>query len=182
MQYNKEIILKNGEKCVLRAASGEDAEAVLKTFCLTHGETDFLLTYPEENSFTVEQERDFLQKLFESDREIEICAVLNGKTVGTAGINAVGDSIKVRHRAEFGIAVEKAFWGLGIGKELIAACIECARAAGYSQLELDVVADNPAAVSLYKKLGFEEYGRNPQGFKTKNAGFQELILMRKELQ
>ncbi len=53
--------------------------------------------------------------------------------------------------------------------------------AGYKQLELDVVADNERAISMYQKAGFIEYGRNPYGFCSRTNGFQELILMRKEL-
>ena len=53
-----------------------------------------------------------------------------------------------------------------------------ARKAGYTQLELDVVADNASALALYKKFGFVEYGRNPKGFRSRNTGYQELVLMR----
>lgn len=86
--------------------------------------------------------------------------------MGTAGIEAVGRKYKIRHRAEFGISVAKEFWGLGIGQALTTACIECAKAAGYVQLELNVVADNVRAISIYKKTGFVEYGRNPKGFNS----------------
>ena len=79
--------------------------------------------------------------------------------------------------AKFGISVEKAFWGLGIGKALTEACIECAKNAGYEQLELDVVSDNIAAINLYKSFGFIEYGRNPKGFRSRISGWQELVLM-----
>lgn len=48
----------------------------------------------------------------------------------------------VRHRAEFGISIAQEYWGLGIGRALMDACIECARKAGYVQLELNVVANN----------------------------------------
>ena len=30
---------------------------------------------------------------------------------------------------------------------------------GYEQAELEVIADNEGAIALYKKLGFEKYGR-----------------------
>ena len=60
-------------------------------------------------------------------------------------------------------------------------CIQCAKDAGYLQLELDVVADNERAVSMYKKAGFVEYGRNPKGFRSRITGFQELVSMRLEL-
>ena len=139
------------------------------------------LSYPDENSFDAVQEGAFLQGKTESKNEIEIIAVVDGVTAGMAGIEAIGSKYKVRHRADFGISVDKQFWGLGIGSELMNACIECARKAGYVQLELNVVAENEKAISLYKKAGFVEYGRNPKGFNSRTAGFQELIFMRLEL-
>lgn len=181
MKYYKEILLKNGAKCILRSAEGSDAEGVYENFMQTHGETEFLLSYPDENSFDIPQEEQFLTKMAMGEREAEICAVLEGRIVGTAGIEAVGAKDKVRHRASFGISVEKASWGLGIGRALTQACIECARVAGYSQLELDVVSANETAVSLYKSAGFVEYGRNPKGFRTRSGQWQELVLMRMDL-
>ena len=104
------------------------------------------------------------------------------KTMLIEQINrTVGKKDKLKHRAEFGISIEEAYWGFGIGRALTQACIECAREAGYSQLELDVVAENVRAVSLYKSIGFSEYGRNPRGFRSRKTGWQELILMRMEL-
>ena len=61
------------------------------------------------------------------------------------------------------------------------ACIKCAKEAGYVQLELNVVAENTRAISLYKKEGFVEYGRNPKGFKSRTSGCQEVIYMLLEL-
>lgn len=181
MIYNKKITIKNGNICTLRNGTEHDGEQVLEIFNKMHAETDFMLTYPDENSFTVSQESDFLKEKTESKNEIEIVAEINGKIVGTAGIEAVGRNFKVRHRADFGIGILREYWGLGIGSALTRACIECARAAGYSQLELNVVAENKAAAALYEKLGFKEYGRNPQGFRSRITGFQELIYMRLEL-
>ena len=79
-----------------------------------------------------------------------------------------------------GIAIEKAYWGRGIGKALTLACIECAKQAGYLQIELEVVAENASAVRLYESVGFQEYGRNPRGFRAR-SGWQTLVLMRLEL-
>lgn len=86
-----------------------------------------------------------------------------------------------KHRAEFGISIGREYWGLGIGRALTRACIECARAAGYAQLELHVAADNTTAITLYESEGFMEYGRHPRGFRSRDAGWQELVLMRLEL-
>ena len=154
---------------------------MLDNFNLTHTQTDYLLTYPDENTFDAAQESRILKEKENSENEIEIIAIINGAVIGTAGIEAVGAKYKVRHRAEFGISIAKEFWGLGIGWALINACIECAGNAGYTQLELSVVAENTRAISMYERAGFVEFGRNPKGFNSRTAGFQELIYMRREL-
>ena len=181
MKYYKTILLKNGTECCLRNGTESDGQLVLDNFNLTHEQTDYLLSYPDENSFDVVQESRFLKEKSESDNEIEILAVVNNDVVGTAGIEAVGTKYKVRHRAEFGISVAREFWGLGIGRALMDACIESARQAGYVQLELNVVSDNTRAISMYEKSGFQEYGRNPKGFHSRITGFQEVVYMRLEL-
>ena len=181
MKYNETITLKDGRRCLLRNGTELDGETVEELFRSTHEQTDYLLSYPEENSMTAEQEARFLQEKAQSDNEIEILAEVDGVIVGTAGIERVGAKEKVRHRAVFGISVEKAYWGLGIGRALTRACVECAAAAGYVQLELDVVADNTSAIALYESEGFVEYGRNPKGFRSRVSGWQELVLMRLEL-
>lgn len=181
MKYNKLIKLKNGMECCLRNATENDGQLVLDNFNLTHAQTDYLLSYPNENNFDVTQESQFLKEKTDSENEIEIIAIVDGTVIGTAGIGAVGTKYKVRHRAEFGISVLKEFWGLGIGRALMTSCIECAKAAGYSQLELNVVAENVRAISMYEQAGFVEYGRNPKGFNSRMTGFQEVIYMRLEL-
>ena len=181
LKYYKKITLKDGRKCCLRNATEKDGEAVLENFLLTHEQTDFLLSYPDENTKTVESEAEFLKKRSESFDEIEILAEVDGKVVGLAGIGCIGSLFKLNHRAEFGVSVDKNYWHLGIGRALTEACIECARKAGYVQVELDVIADNEHAISLYKSIGFVEYGRYPKGVRSRISGFLELVLMRLEL-
>ena len=78
--------------------------------------------------------------------------------------------------------VDHFFQNQGIGAALTGACIDCAKEAGFRQLELEVVGENETAVRLYKKYGFMEYGRNPRGFLTRDGRWQELVLMRLELE
>ena len=181
MEYQKTIILKDGRECILRNGTERDGEAALANFILTHEQTDYLLTYPDENTITAEQESRFLQQKTESENEIEILAEVDGIVAGLAGIEAVGSQDKIRHRAEFGISVDRQYWNLGIGTALMNACIECARKAGYEQIELNVVAENKNAIAMYRKAGYEEFGRNPRGFKSRLTGYQEVVYMRKEL-
>ena len=181
MQFRKVVALKDGRTCIVRNGVVQDAQAVLENFILTHGQTDYLATYPEENRFTLAQEEAFLKRKEEHAREVELVAEVDGVINGTAGVDCISGAEKLRHRASFGISVDRAWWGLGIGRALTEACIECARAAGFSQLELDVVAANTAALRLYESVGFVEYGRNPRGFRPREKGWQELVLMRLEL-
>lgn len=181
MKYNQQITLKNGRIALLRNGTSTDGAAALAVFNQTHEETDYLFTYPDESSMTAEQEGEFLAEKTASENEIEILAIVEGKVVGTAGIEAVGRQYKVRHRAEFGVGICKEYWGLGLGKALLEACVLCAKQAGYSQLELNVVAENKHAIELYQKAGFMEYGRNPKGFHSRLSGDQELVYMRLEL-
>ena len=181
MQFHKIITLKDGRTCTLRNGTAEDGQALLDFFNLTHAQTDYLLTYPEEFTPTAQQEAVFLAQKTESADEIELLAELDGEVVGTAGIGCVARKEKTRHRAVFGISVDKANWGLGIGRALTEACIGCARNARYVQLELEAVAENKNALALYKSVGFQEYGRNPKGFRSRVSGWQELVLMRLEL-
>ena len=181
MLYNKRISLKDGRTCVLRNGDAQDGQALFDNFMLTHAQTDWLLSYPDENSMNAAQEAAFLKEKAMSPNEIEIIAEIDGKVVGSAGIERVGRKDKVKHRAEFGISVDKDCWGLGIGRALTRACIECAKAAGYAQLELQAVEANERAVALYRSEGFVEYGRNPRGFRSRINGWQPILLMRLEL-
>ena len=181
MEYDKTTSLKDGRPLRLRNGVEQDARAALEIFILGHEQTDYLLSYPDENDMTVDEEAQFLAKKTASADEIELLADVCGKVVGLAGIQRVGAFDKVRHRATFGLHVDQNYWGLGIGRALTRACVECARIADYAQLELEVVAENERAIALYLSEGFVEYGRNPRGFLSRQGGWRELVLMRLEL-
>jgi len=181
MRYEKTITLKDGRPCVLRSGMEQDGQALLDLFILTHTQTDFLVDYPDEITMTAEEETQFLKTKAESENEVEILAVADGRVVGSAGVWCVRDRAKLRHRAWFGVSVAQDFWGLGIGRALTEAAVECAKAAGYRQLELEVLEDNEKAIALYKSAGFAEYGRNPLGINLRGSGYHALALMRLEL-
>ena len=84
MKYTKNVFLKNNQKCLLRNAVGDDAQEVLNIFLLTHEQTDFLASYKDETSFDTAFEKQFLAEKEHADREVYLCAVVDGRIVGTA--------------------------------------------------------------------------------------------------
>lgn len=102
MTFEKTVTLKDGRNCLLRNGVTSDGKAVLDVFNRTHEETDYLLTYSDENCFTASQEADFLQRKTDNTNTVEIIAVVDGVVAGTAGIDALGMRDKIKHRAVFG--------------------------------------------------------------------------------
>lgn len=110
MQYEKSVLLKNNKECCIRNAVGDDAQEVLDIFLLTHEQTDFLASYRDEATFDTAFERQFLADRERADREVYLCAVVDGHIVGTAGVDSMGSN-KIRHRAELGGAVDSKIKG-----------------------------------------------------------------------
>ena len=157
MEYRETITLRDGRTCVLRNGTREDGKAQLDLFVLTHGQTDWLYTYPDETELTAEDEANYLQQKTDSTDEIELLADVDGRLVGSAGIEKVGSKEKARHRATFGISVDEAFWGQGIGSAMMRQMLDELRRAGYARASLSVQKENPA-LRLYERLGFEIIG------------------------
>lgn len=79
---------------------------------------------------------------------------------GTAGLHAVGASLRVRHAMNVSLAVHPDWQGRGLGWALLTALIDYAdRWAGVLRLQLHVYADNTRAIRLYEGLGFVTEGR-----------------------
>ena len=178
---NEKIILRNGSECILRSPMPEDAEPMLDYLRTASAETQFMLRYPEEIRISFEQERAFIKEMCASPDRVMLAAFVDGALAANASLMPVAPFEKTRHRAEFGIAVLKAYWSLGIGTVLLMRLIKTAPSMGFTQIELDVAADNTRAAALYKKHGFTEYGRRKNGFVLKDGGSLTELLMYREV-
>lgn len=176
----KKIILKNGQKCILRSPRMDDAVQMIEYLKTSAKETDFLLKYPEEVNVTLEQERDILQWYLDSKKDVMIVAEIDGAVVGNCSFSPVGKKIRVRHRCSVGIALYEKVWGLGIGTALLELLIVKAIECGYEQMELDVVSRNERAISLYEKMGFVKCGTRPNAIRHKDGMYDDDIIMVKQ--
>ena len=55
------------------------------------------------------------------------------------------------------------------------------KANNYEQVELEVVESNERGIRLYKKMGFEVYGKRPCAMRYKDGSYISEILMYKSL-
>lgn len=177
----REIVLKDGRKCILKPNSPEYAEAMIEYLTKTSGETEFLLRYPDEVNYTLESEQEILQRLLEDPYVIMMAAIVDGKVAGNGSVCGIGDKRKIRHRCSMAIALYEEYWGLGIGTAMIGYMTELAREIGWHQMDLEVVAENEQAQALYKKCGFIESGRRHNALLFDDGTYHDEILMYKDL-
>jgi len=175
------ILLKDGRACILRSPGAEDARAMLSYLKNIFGETAFMARYPEEVTMSIDEEAVFLEQKKKDERSLMLAAFTDGMVIASAGVSCVGCQLRVMHRASFGLSVQKDYWHLGLGTALLDEVISWAKAAGYEQLELEVVCDNKRALALYEKCGFVIYGTREKGFKYKDGTYGDEHLMLRRL-
>lgn len=182
MQFEaRTVTLKDGRTCTLRPACPDDAADLIEYMVRTAGETEFVLRYPDEVSFTEEQEREILGNILNDPGHVMMAGIVDGKLAGNCSICGIGVRRKIRHRCSLAITLYREYWGLGIGSAMIGYLTELAQQIGFSQIDLEVVADNTRAQALYRKCGFEESGRRTRALKFDDGTFHDEILMTKIL-
>lgn len=183
MQFGPIIVAdKKGRAVVLRNAELTDADALIQFLKETTGETPFLLREAEEvDAITPAQEEQFVQSRIVAERELMLAAVVEGALAGICSLCSVGPFQRYRHRCAVSIALYQKFCGAGIGEIMLRTILNEAKQLGYEQAELDVIADNAAAIALYEKLGFEKCGYFPSNVKYRDGRYADAYWMMKRL-
>lgn len=87
-----------------------------------------------------------------------LVAELEGKLIGSCSLTR-GHRPAMIHSGGLGMMVHSDYWGQGVGSRLMEAILDIAdNWLNLKRVELDVNVDNPAAVHLYKKFGFDVEG------------------------
>ena len=142
----------------IRRATAADAEAILACCKVIGGESDNLTFGAEGVSITVEREREYLESIRCSDRQLYLVATEGDEIVGTAVFSAFAKP-RLAHRGEISISVKKAMWGQHIGTRFMEEIIRFAKEMARVELiSLEVRSDNARAIGLYRKFGFETIG------------------------
>lgn len=181
MKYYEKIILKNGKECILRNASASDAKSIKEHRIVVAGETDYLTRYPDEIAMSIEEEAKILEYKENSLDELMMIAEIDGELVGNSGIYPIAHFDRLKHKANFGVSLKKAYWGMGLGTIMLERMIESARNAGYEKMNLEVIEGNGNAIKMYEKYGFQLYGKEEKGFRYRDGSYASIYHMHLEL-
>jgi acetyltransferase len=148
----RQVELKGGEKVILRAIRPEDAEAERRLIGRLSARTSYLRFHAPVRELTVERLVRYTQ--IDYDREMAFVAIdASGEHEEIRGIsrytrNPDGTS------AEFGVIVEDAWQGRGLGHVLMQALEDTARARGLAQLIGLVLRENDEMGLLMQRRGY----------------------------
>ena len=111
------------------------------------------------------------------------CGVIeeNGDVIGLYILhpNNVG---RCSHIANASFAVSSKYRGKHIGEKLVLDCLAQAKKIGFGVLQFNaVVESNIHARHLYERLGFQQLGTVPNGFRMKDGTYENIYLYFYEL-
>ncbi len=166
---------KNLQMAHIRKPRIEDAAGLIELFRQLDEETSFMLFEPRERNITTEQQKHRLEVFENSSTDIILVAEDNGIIVGfIVGIG--GSANRNRHSLHIAIGILQAYWGQGIGQELMRSLESLAKERNMHRLELTVMAHNERAISLYQKCGFEYEGIKRDSLRVEGEYLNEIYM------
>ena len=143
---------------VVRPADSDDAEGLTRLAEAVSGEREAWLISADGEWRTVADERRYLKALRRYPHAaVFVAERADGAIVGRLSI-ARDNHPASTHVADLGLMVAKDTRRQGVGRALLEAAVEWARAGGVRKLELHVFPWNEPALRLYEQFGFEREG------------------------
>jgi RimJ/RimL family protein N-acetyltransferase len=141
----------------IKHATVDDAEALAHLILQVEKEAEFMLFESGERTLDPDQQRGQIEAMQNEENSTILVAEAEGKLVGYL-VARGGRARRNKHTVYIVIGVLASHRGKGVGTLLFTELERWARTKGIHRLELTVVADNQRAVSLYRKMGFEQEG------------------------
>lgn len=168
-----------GASVVVRYPQADDLDEMWHFITTLSAERTFILMQGVEIS--LQEEAGYLDNALRQIREgkrVQLSVFSGDKLVGNAEITP---SVGAKHHVgDFGIAILDGYRGMGIGELLMSLVIEQAQVVfpDMQMISLEVFGNNPIAMSLYRKMGFVEYGRLPRGVKHRDEYVDEVLMVK----
>ncbi|MDA7965114.1 GNAT family N-acetyltransferase [Ruegeria sp.] len=156
---------------IIRPACADDAEAIAAIHNAVIQDT--LVTFTTELRTAASVAVDISNRQY-------LVAELNGQVIGFATYGPFRGGPGYAHTREHSIHLTPDAQGQGIGRALMAALEDTARAEGVHVLVAGISSANPGAIAFHTALGFAEVGRMPE-VGRKQGQWLDLVLMQKIL-
>lgn len=161
----------------VREAVRGDAAKLVAFFRTLYSETSFMLFEPDEFVVSEEQQRRRIDEMSGSGSGVMLLAEEEDQVIGAIFGNR-GMARRNRHCLYVVIGVLEAWNGRGVGRKLMQAQEDWARAHGIHRLDLTVDAGNQRAIALYERCGYEREGVKRQSRFVAGKYADELLMSR----
>lgn len=156
-------ISKKGNEYIIRFIAEDDVEKILRYINTLSKEQTFITFQGEEIS--LEEENTFVTGFtaaMQKKKGFALLVFIRDELAGMATLVLKGRTS--RHEGVFGITIAKEFRNEGLGSKLIESVFaESEKLPELKIITLGLFSDNPLAVKLYQKFGFEISGKTPNG-------------------
>jgi RimJ/RimL family protein N-acetyltransferase len=166
---------KLGESIIIRTANTDDAQKILDYNVEIISTEPYLVTTPSEFNLTVEQEKNWIEKINQNINSLLIVSEYNGTIVGLLDFHC-GNKKRFAHTGSFGMSVRKDYRNRGIGRSLVNVLIQWVKEnETIEKICLEVFSN--AAINLYNSVGFTQEGRLINQIKLEDGSYVDLIQM-----
>lgn len=130
------------------------------------------------NRYLADIKREEFDSMFNDNQHNFVAVDTNGEILGHLAIITT-EKPRLKHSASFGVAVAKSSRGKGVGRFLMEHLLSyCDKELDLSRLELEVHANNIAALALYKSFGFEIEGTKRKAVLVENELIDIVVMSR----
>ncbi|MFC0187050.1 GNAT family N-acetyltransferase [Fictibacillus aquaticus] len=172
-------LIKKVDTAVIRTVRLEDAEAVLAIHHEVVGEGDYFIAVADEFNKTAQQQREWIQKILENQRDTMLVAEVDYKLAGWI-VFISQERKRQSHTGSMAIMIKKEYRNMGLGRTMITELLSWAEQNPLiEKVFLGTFSTNTRAISLYKSLGFVEEGRKVREFKFSDGEYVDDVLMYK---
>jgi RimJ/RimL family protein N-acetyltransferase len=163
--------MRNETEIEIRAVREADAASFCEAVAAVAAEKWYLATV---DGFSLEQTSAFVKHIVAGSLP-QVMALADTQVVGFCDVLPMAAK-GFTHVGRLGMGVRSEWRRQGIGRRMLEACLSLARGIDIEKIELEVFADNVAAVRLYESVGFSQEGTRARGRKLEGR-YQDVKMM-----